>query len=592
MKPDAMSFHPRRLAAMVPPRSTASLLVLAMLPSVAAHAAALPGLRMSTSLGEAPTREPAKPSAGKDAAAPAADNADRVDNTDSKPSDSNTAAGRNASDKNGSAAKGPEKVRVPYLSPVQRRTIKDELRDEVIETARRENWTKPDAIPGWVRRMQFDGDLTLRYELGFYGNENNGQFFNFQELNRNGPFNVAIPPSGQPITLPFLNTTEDRRLMRMRVRFGFGVALSDDMRFTTRLSTGNSVNPASNTNTLGTDFGRAGVVFDRAFLRYTPLPWLGIDTGRGPNPYSTGTDLIWDRDLGFDGISARIRYAFSDQRSIRLSTGFHAIENTDPNFPSTSLLKVQSRDKWLVGGQLDFRSDVLTTHRARVDVGYYHFINAEGKLSSPCLAPNQFAACDTDNSRPGFVQKGNTMFALRDLQLVNPDDAQFQFFGLASPFSVLSVSTSYDMPLASGVRLAIDAEAARNMALDRSQIRSRTPVNNLGPCVGDVTSCVQAWEGGGDAWQAQVRVGNPVLQNRNDWQMTLGYRYVETDAVIDAFTDSEFHQGGTNDRGYYVGAAWSFNRAANLSARYFGATEITGPKLTIDLLQIDLSARF
>jgi len=74
--------------------------------------------------------------------------------------------------------------------------------------------------------------------------------------------------------------------------------------------------------------------------------------------------------------------------------------------------------------------------------------------------------------------------------------------------------------------------------------------------------------------------------------MTLGYRYVETDAVIDAFTDSEFHQGGTNDRGYYVGAAWSFNRAANLSARYFGATEITGPKLTIDLFQIDLSARF
>ena len=52
------------------------------------------------------------------------------------------------------------------------------------------------------------------------------------------------------------------------------------------------------------------------------------------------------------------------------------------------------------------------------------------------------------------------------------------------------------------------------------------------------------------------------------WRVSLGYRYLERDAVLDAFTDSDFRLGGTDVQGFIVGGEYALTPRVLLRARY------------------------
>ena len=78
----------------------------------------------------------------------------------------------------------------------------------------------------------------------------------------------------------------------------------------------------------------------------------------------------------------------------------------------------------------------------------------------------------------------------------------------------------------------------------------------------------------------------------NAWRATVGYRYLQRDAVLDAFTDSDFRLGGTDVEGYYISAEYALTQRVLARARYLSGNEIDGPPLGIDVLQLDLTASF
>jgi hypothetical protein len=79
---------------------------------------------------------------------------------------------------------------------------------------------------------------------------------------------------------------------------------------------------------------------------------------------------------------------------------------------------------------------------------------------------------------------------------------------------------------------------------------------------------------------------------RNDWQLSLAYRYLEKDAVLDAYTDSDFHLGGTNNKGFILGAQYGLGKNAWLSARWLSSNEISGLPLAVDVVQVFFNAKF
>jgi hypothetical protein len=70
------------------------------------------------------------------------------------------------------------------------------------------------------------------------------------------------------------------------------------------------------------------------------------------------------------------------------------------------------------------------------------------------------------------------------------------------------------------------------------------------------------------------------------------YRYVERDSMLDVFTDSDFALGGTDNQGFIVGFELGLAKNTWLTTRWFSSTEIDGPPLSIDVLQVDWNTRF
>jgi hypothetical protein len=79
---------------------------------------------------------------------------------------------------------------------------------------------------------------------------------------------------------------------------------------------------------------------------------------------------------------------------------------------------------------------------------------------------------------------------------------------------------------------------------------------------------------------------------RGGWRVFLGYRYLERDAVLDAFTDSDLRLGGTDVEGYYLGGYFGLSDGTFLRLRYLSGNEIDGPPLGIDVWQLDINAQF
>lgn len=492
------------------------------------------------------------------------------------------------------APKAPDgKVKVIYLPESERQRIREELRAEILETARRENWTQPEPLPDWVRRLHPSGDLMVRLERDLYDSSNSNQFFNFFAINNGAPVNVTPPAPGQPITIPTLNTTQDRTVPRFQARAGLSADIASGVTAVLRLETGSGSNPVSPSQTLGSDFNRVNFLIDRAYLRFQLSQGASASLGRLPNPFRTYSELVWDRDLSFDGLALGYKYAPGGSFDIGVSGGAFSVENTDPNYPSSSILKVASYDKWLFGGQITAAwraSNALTIQPA---IAYYDFTHLAGRLSAPCYAPTAAVSCNTDGSRPLFVQKGNTLFALRDLVLNNPGDPEYQYFGLASPFRIAHLQLSADLALTGPLHLALDTEFARNLAFNSGKINARQPVNNLGKCaVTAQTSCQQSFEGGGSAYLVQFRVGHPVVERRWQWQGTVGYRHVESDAVVDAYDDSDFFLGGTNVRGPFVSGVVGVANNTFVRLRYYSGSQLSSQSLSIDVLQFDVGVRF
>jgi Putative porin len=62
--------------------------------------------------------------------------------------------------------------------------------------------------------------------------------------------------------------------------------------------------------------------------------------------------------------------------------------------------------------------------------------------------------------------------------------------------------------------------------------------------------------------------------------------------VLDAFTESDFHLGGTDAKGYRLSAKYGLSKNVWLRGNWLSATEIDGPPLAIDVFQFDLNAKF
>lgn len=504
----------------------------------------------------------------------------------------------------GEAAAAPRKgqsVHVAYVPQIVkneiRKEVRDELRDEVVKEvkaqARNEQWGIPAALPAWISRINPYFDLRLRLADEFY-QPDNAQYFDWLQINEDGGISQALAENEA-----FLNTRIDRLRFRERFRLGFDAKITDAIKAGFRFATSNMFNPVSNDQTLGNTGKSWEVAIDRAYLQYDFVDkegndWFTLHGGRIANPF-VSTDVVYDPDLSFEGIAGNFRWRFNQSDDVVKS--YHGLEPTgrfginlgqqtpDTLFATVGVFPLQeinfsSADKWLFGGQIGADWLVFDESRLVVQTSYYHYKNVSARR-------NAFESRQYDWTAPEFIQKGNSLVAINDAKnqpacATGSLGAQnVCLVGLASGFQVFNASLMFDYAAFAPVHVLLTADYAKNLGFDSDKI-----LREFGDRIQEKTN----------AYQVRIDVGRPDLKHFGDWNLYFAYRYLERDSVLDAFTDSVFHQGGTDAKGWVVGAQYGLATNTWLNLRWFSTDAIgddaKSAPLSIDTLNVDLNARF
>ena len=87
-------------------------------------------------------------------------------------------------------------------------------------------------------------------------------------------------------------------------------------------------------------------------------------------------------------------------------------------------------------------------------------------------------------------------------------------------------------------------------------------------------------------------LGYPKPYRWGEWKVFGGYKYLESDATLDAFVDDDFHLGGTNAKGFTLGAEFGLWPGVTWRARWLSANQVTGEPFAADVAQFDLNVAF
>jgi hypothetical protein len=455
-------------------------------------------------------------------------------------------------------------VRVPYVPQIVKdeiakqvaEQVKPDVVADVVKEAKTEKWGVPGALANWLTHTRISGSVTLREEDVLFSSNNVQNFYlNYYGINTAGGFARAGLNA-------FENVSEDRIRFRGRARFAVDSDITDSITAGMRIVTGNTSDLVSETQTLdGTAPYQFGL--DELFIRLDErnaqkFPWLSAVGGRFLNPYGTPTDLIFHKDLTFEGVALTGRYGLGDgsaeQSHLFITVGAHPLQE----------VALSPQDKWLVGGQVGANMRWGEGQHLRISGAFFDYLNVTGRL-------NPLGGTVFNYTAPLYERQGNTYF-----DISNSTDPTVNLLALAAKYRLANLILTYELPVGR-YTFGATADAVRNLGYNTARVSA-----NFGQYVAPRTK----------GYQAEFSFGHPTVLTAGSWRGVIGYRYLERDAVIDAYTDSDFHWGGTDAKGYYLVGDYGLANRVWMRLRYLSSNAIDGPTLGIDTVQLDLNTRF
>ncbi len=454
-----------------------------------------------------------------------------------------------------SLKKQEKSVRVQYVPDHIKAEMRKEIENDVMEKLNYKGEQRL-ALPSWIDRFSFNGDVRLRSQLDTFSDGN-----------------ASLAELNNPLRdMNLANSSEDRGRYRVRGRFGINVQVNDWLTGGLQFVTGLLDTPLTPNQTEGMAQGKYAFGLDRAFLKAEVTPWLTLKGGRFGNPFLF-TDILWDPDLAFDGFVAQFKPKINDEWSSFGSIGAFPIEEVQ----SSEVNK--AKDKWIYSIQTGIKWRGADKTSVKLAFAYHDYKNVEGRLNGVGLS-------DQTGTKPLWRQRGNSTF---DINANNTGIAGVQpIIGIASKFEQINLIGQIDLMHFDPVHITLTGDYVKNIGFNRNEILRRTG---------------NSYEKQNEAYNLRLDLGHSnfnvfssdgPLQDvkAHDWMVSLGYKRIEADAVLDAFTDSNFGLGSTNVKGWVMHANYGIDKNAWVSLRYLTSDTITGLPFSVDTLLVDFNGRF
>ena len=176
--------------------------------------------------------------------------------------------------------------------------------EELMQEAIMEKIKSHDRLLEALERIDWFGDLRLRYEIKNRANDNS------LANDSDGHLDTARP--------------------RVRLRFGAKAHVYKDLDLVFRLSTGGTSSTSGN-QTLGQTFGQKAINVNLAYALFRPSIWglngLVLEGGKVKNKFMK-SEVVWDNDVNFEGLTESYDKKLGDTK-FRLVLGQYFLEETD-----------------------------------------------------------------------------------------------------------------------------------------------------------------------------------------------------------------------------------------------------------------------
>ena len=399
------------------------------------------------------------------------------------------------------------------------------------------------SLPDWLARTTVFGDVRYRHE-GFYHQPHQ---------------------KGQVVTA--------RNRERLRARLGVRVALTDELTATIRGATGNPNDPISHNETLTGGFTRKNFNLDWGYLTFTPGQSFGIrpgsvsiSAGKFPLTMFRTDELVLDEDVAPEGLNETFQLLAQPVGPLD-QLKLHAWQWT---FAEIS----NKQDGWTLGGQVN---PSLHFGNVQVEAGLaqYYWLNPD--LIAQALSRNTtaFTASGAPVANSSFNSSlvNTNLLVTRTIQppTTVPGRKPAAFTAITGYQSGFNES---NLTLAATVPNLIAAQPLRWWA-----------------------DYVYNWDAATDdahGWQSGLRLGQTKV--KGDWSLYGFYQQLEQEAVISAFTSSEFGTQGTNVEGPGVGMDYQLLNPLTVSAKSWFTNFINRPagttNPTLTRFQLDAVVKF
>ena len=410
---------------------------------------------------------------------------------------------------------------------------KAEIKQVATEVAKEEAETSGVKLPQWLERINFYGDLRLRHDTQWRTEQKPGK----DEVKYN------------------------RNRERFRLRLGLTAKTTETTEVGVRLASGSGYQ--NTTNQSFDEHARGKHIFiDKAYASWKPLDYLKITGGKEKNPLFT-TPLVWDPDVNPEGLSEKFRLGVTDRVDIFANLGQWVVEEIN--------VKDRNSDPALFAYQIG--SAIRPTETVSLDLAlaYYDYQNLDDLEWKPGALenPETFLGYNNKHSQQ-MIFDGNGM-------LLN----EFKCWALQAKVKVKDV-----LP----VQLSFFGSYINNTAADIDELIEK------GVDTGDSDPEKLKKYGDDDrdsGWLVGLSVGSK--KKKGDWYAKYFYQELEDYAFPAVFVDSDFHGGGTNNKGHYVQGRYFL--ADNIQARATGfftkrQDERKDGKKDEDRLQVDVVFSF
>ena len=309
-----------------------------------------------------------------------------------------------------------------------------------------------------------------------------------------------------------------RNRERYRLRFGVKAKTTKNTEVGFRLVSGSGYQ--NTTNQSFDEHGRGkGIFIDRAYASWKPNDTVKIIGGKHKNPLLT-TSLVWDSDVNPEGVSECLNFDVSDDMDIFFNLGQWIIEELD--------IKDTDKDPTLLAYQAGITMKPSKDVKLNIAGSFYDFMNLEAiKWKSGILSDkSEFLGYNNRHSQQmAFDNQGNLLNEFRCLELVAKLELKDVF---PEPFSLFG-------------NFIMNTDADIDRLIGEGADPGDSAPSDLEDYSGDDRDT---------GWLIGISLGNK--KKKGDWHTKYFYQELEDYAFPAVFVDSDFHGGGTNNKGHCI----------------------------------------